>query len=82
MTDSLDATTSDHEGRHAFKAEEKSKDKAKPPDAGVQSRGDPGSGHRPLQKRPRTLGRRLSLRDPTDMDYREIARFLRFRRVR
>jgi len=71
MTDSLDATTSEHED--AMPLSEKIEDKAKPPDAGVQSRETREAVHAALQKLSPDLREAVILRDLQDLDYREIA---------
>ena len=71
MTDSLDATTSDHED--AMPLSEKIEDKALPPDAGVQSRETREAVHAALQKLSPDLREAVILRDLQDLDYREIA---------
>ncbi len=75
MTDSLDATTSDHED--AMPLSEKIEDKAQPPDAGVQSRETREAVHAALQKLSPDLREAVILRDLQDLDYREIAQVLR-----
>ena len=71
MTDSLDATTSDHED--AMPLSDKIEDKALPPDAGVQSRETREAVHAALQKLSPDLREAVILRDLQDLDYREIA---------
>ena len=75
MTDSLDATTSDHED--AMPLSDKIEDKALPPDAGVQSRETREAVHAALQKLSPDLREAVILRDLQDMDYREIAQVLK-----
>ena len=75
MTDSLDATTSDHED--AMPLSEKIEDKAQPPDAGVQSRETREAVHAALQKLSPDLREAVILRDLQDLDYREIAQVLK-----
>jgi len=75
MTDSLDATTSDHED--AMPLSEKIEDKALPPDAGVQSRETREAVHAALQKLSPDLREAVILRDLQDLDYREIAQVLK-----
>ena len=75
MTDSLDATTSDHED--AMPLREKIEDKAQPPDAGVQSRETREAVHAALQKLSPDLREAVILRDLQDLDYREIAQVLK-----
>jgi RNA polymerase sigma-70 factor, ECF subfamily len=75
MTDSLDATTSDHED--AMPLSDKIEDKAQPPDAGVQSRETREAVHAALQKLSPDLREAVILRDLQDLDYREIAQVLR-----
>ena len=75
MTDSLDATTSDHED--AMPLSDKIEDKAQPPDAGVQSRETREAVHAALQKLSPDLREAVILRDLQDLDYREIAQVLK-----
>ena len=75
MTDSLDATPSEHED--AMPLSERIPDKALPPDARVQSRETKEAVHRALQKLSPDLREAVILRDLQDMDYREIATVLR-----
>jgi RNA polymerase sigma-70 factor (ECF subfamily) len=75
MTDSLDATASDHED--AMPLSEKIEDKALPPDAGVQSRETREAVHAALQKLSPDLREAVILRDLQDLDYREIAQVLK-----
>jgi RNA polymerase sigma-70 factor (ECF subfamily) len=75
MTDSLDATTSDHED--AMPLSDKIEDKALPPDAGVQSRETREAVHAALQKLSPDLREAVILRDLQDLDYREIAQVLK-----
>ena len=75
MTDSLDATTSDHED--AMPLSEKIEDKAQPPDAGVQSRETREAVHAALQKLSPDLREAVILRDLQDLAYREIAQVLK-----
>lgn len=75
MTDSLDATPSEHE--EAMPLSQQIPDKAPAPDAGVQSRETREVVHRALQKLSPELREAVILRDLQDMDYREIAAVLR-----
>jgi RNA polymerase sigma-70 factor (ECF subfamily) len=75
MTDSLDATPSDHED--AMPLSERIEDKSKPPDASVQSREAKEAVHSALQKLSPDLREAVILRDLQDMDYREIAAVLK-----
>jgi len=75
MTDSLDATASDHED--AMPLSDKIEDKALPPDAGVQSRETREAVHAALQKLSPDLREAVILRDLQDLDYREIAQVLK-----
>ena len=75
MTDSLDATASDHED--AMPLSDKIEDKAQPPDAGVQSRETREAVHAALQKLSPDLREAVILRDLQDLDYREIAQVLK-----
>jgi RNA polymerase sigma factor (sigma-70 family) len=75
MTDSLDATASEHED--AMPLSQQIPDKAPSPDAGVQSRETRETVHRALQRLSPELREAVILRDLQDMDYREIAVALR-----
>src|SRR5207244_5088633 len=69
VTDSLDAAPSQHED--AMPLSDRIPDKTLPPDARVQSRETGETVHRALQKLAPALREAVSLRDPTDRDYRE-----------
>ena len=71
MTDSLDTVPSEHED--AMPLSDKIEDKAKTPDANVQSRETGEAVHAALQKLSPDLREAVILRDLQDMDYREIA---------
>jgi len=75
ITDSLDATPSEHED--SMPLVEQIQDKSLPPDSRVQSRETGETVHRALQKL--SPGRReaVILRDLQDLDYREIATVLK-----
>lgn len=75
MTDSIDATPSEHED--AMPLSEQIQDRGLPPDARVQSRETGDSVHQALQKLSPELREAVVLRDLQDMDYREIAAVLR-----
>lgn len=75
MTDSLDATPSEHED--AMPLGERIPDEGPPPDTGVQSRETREVVHSALQKLSPELREAVILRDLQDMDYREIATVLR-----
>jgi len=75
MTDSLDATPSEHED--AMPLSDRIEDKALPADARVQSRETRETVHRALQKLSPELREAVILRDLQDMDYREIATVLK-----
>jgi RNA polymerase sigma-70 factor (ECF subfamily) len=75
MTDSLDAAPSEHED--AMPLSDKIEDKAKPPDANVQSREVKEAVHNALQRLSPDLREAVILRDLQDMDYREIAQVLK-----
>ncbi len=74
MTDSLDATTSEHED--AMPLGERIPDQGPAPDSGVQSRETREAVHQALQKLSPELREAVILRDLQDMDYREIAMVL------
>jgi len=75
LTDSLDAAPSEHED--ALPLSERIEDKAKPPDANVQSREAKEAVHGALQRLSPELREAVILRDLQDMDYREIAQVLK-----
>ena len=75
MTDSLDATPSDHED--AMPLGERIPDEGPAPDSGVQSREARETVHLALQKLSPELREAVILRDLQDMDYREIATVLK-----
>jgi RNA polymerase sigma factor (sigma-70 family) len=75
MTDSLDATPSEHED--AMPLGDRIPDEGPAPDAGVQSREAKETVHLALQKLSPELREAVILRDLQDMDYREIATVLR-----
>ena len=75
LTDSLDATASDHED--VMPLGERIPDRGPAPDSGVQSRETKETVHQALQKLSPELREALILRDLQDMDYREIATVLR-----
>jgi RNA polymerase sigma-70 factor (ECF subfamily) len=75
LTDSLDATASDHPD--AIPLSERIPDEGPPPDSGVQSRETYDAVHQALQKLSPELREAVILRDLQDMDYREIATVLK-----
>jgi len=75
MTDSLDATPSEHED--AMPLSEKIEDKAPTADTGVQSRETRELVHSTLQKLSPELREAVILRDLQDMDYKDIATVLK-----
>jgi len=75
VTDSIDATTSDHED--AMPLSDRIEDQGAPPDARVQSRETKEAVHQALQKLSPELREAVILRDLQDMDYREIAAVLK-----
>jgi RNA polymerase sigma-70 factor (ECF subfamily) len=75
MTDSLDATTSEHED--AMPLGDRIPDHGPAPDSGVQSREAREAVHQALQKLSPELREAVILRDLQDMDYREIAMVLK-----
>jgi RNA polymerase sigma-70 factor (ECF subfamily) len=75
LTDSLDATTSDHPD--AMPLSERIPDEGPAPDSGVQSRETRDAVHQALQKLSPELREAVILRDLQDMDYREIATVLK-----
>jgi RNA polymerase sigma-70 factor (ECF subfamily) len=75
LTDSLDATASDHED--AMPLSERIPDDGPAPDSGVQSRETRDAVHQALQKLSPELREAVILRDLQDMDYREIATVLK-----
>ncbi|PYV51687.1 MAG: RNA polymerase subunit sigma-24 [Acidobacteria bacterium] len=75
LTDSLDATTSDHPD--AMTLGDRIPDEGPPPDSGVQSRETKETVHEALQKLSPELREAVILRDLQDMDYREIATVLK-----
>jgi RNA polymerase sigma-70 factor (ECF subfamily) len=75
MTDSLDATPSEHED--ALPLSEKIEDKAPTADTGVQSRETRELVHSALQKLSPELREAVILRDLQDMDYKDIATVLK-----
>jgi RNA polymerase sigma-70 factor (ECF subfamily) len=75
LTDSLDATVSDHED--AMPLSERIPDDGPAPDSGVQSRETRDAVHQALQKLSPELREAVILRDLQDMDYREIATVLK-----
>ena len=75
LTDSLDATVSDHED--AMPLGERIPDGGPAPDAGVQSRETKETVHQALQRLSPELREAVILRDLQDMDYREIATVLK-----
>ena len=75
LTDSLDATASDHED--AMPLGDRIPDGGPPPDSGVQSRETKETVHQALQKLSPELREAVILRDLQDMDYREIATVLK-----
>lgn len=75
LTDSLDASASDHED--AMPIGDRIPDGGPPPDSGVQSRETKETVHQALQKLSPELREAVILRDLQDMDYREIATVLK-----
>ena len=75
LTDSLDATASEHED--AMPLSERIPDQGPTPDAGVQSRETGEAVHEALQRLSPELREAVILRDLQDLDYREIATALR-----
>ncbi len=75
ITDSLDATPSEHED--SMPLVEQIQDKSLPPDSRVQSRETGETVHRALQKLSPDLREAVILRDLQDLDYREIATVLK-----
>ena len=75
ITDSLDATPSEHED--SMPLVEQIQDKSLPPDSRVQSRETGETVHRALQKLSPDLREAVILRDLQDLDYREIATALK-----
>ena len=75
LTDSLDATASDHED--AMPLSDRLPDGGPAPDSGVQSRETRETVHQALQKLSPELREAVILRDLQDMDYREIATVLK-----
>ena len=75
VTDSLDATPSEHED--SMPLVEQIQDKSLPPDSRVQSRETGETVHRALQKLSPDLREAVILRDLQDLDYREIATALK-----
>jgi len=75
ITDSLDATPSEHEDSTPLV--EQIHDKSLPPDSRVQSRETGETVHRALQKLSPDLREAVILRDLQDLDYREIATVLK-----
>ena len=75
LTDSLDATASDHPD--AMPLSERIPDDGPAPDSGVQSRETRDAVHQALQKLSPELREAVILRDLQDMDYREIAMVLK-----
>jgi RNA polymerase sigma factor (sigma-70 family) len=75
LTDSLDATASDHPD--AMPLSERIPDEGPAPDFGVQSRETRDVVHQALQKLSPELREAVILRDLQDMDYREIATVLK-----
>ena len=75
LTDSLDATASDHPD--AIPLSERIPDEGPPPDSGVQSRETYDAVHQALQKLSPELREAVILRDLQDMDYRDIATVLK-----
>jgi RNA polymerase sigma-70 factor (ECF subfamily) len=75
MTDSLDATPSEHED--AMPLGERIPDEGPAPDSGVENRETREVVHAALQKLSPELREAVILRDLQDMDYREIATVLR-----
>jgi len=75
LTDSLDATASDHPD--SMPLSERIPDEGPAPDSGVQSRETRETVHLALQKLSPELREAVILRDLQDMDYREIATVLK-----
>jgi len=75
VTDSLDATPSEHED--AMPLSEKIEDQGAAPDARAQSQQVGEAVHKALQKLSPDLREAVILRDLQDMDYREIATVLK-----
>ena len=75
LTDSLDATASDHPD--SMPLGERIPDEGPAPDSGVQSRETRETVHEALQKLSPELREAVILRDLQDMDYREIATVLK-----
>ena len=75
ITDSLDATPSEHED--SMPLVEQIQDKTLPPDSRVQSRETRETVHHALQKLSPDLREAVILRDLQDLDYREIATVLK-----
>jgi len=75
ITDSLDATPSEHED--SMPLVEQIQDKSLPPDSRVQSRETRETVHHALQKLSPDLREAVILRDLQDLDYREIATVLK-----
>ena len=75
ITDSLDATPSEHED--SMPLVEQIQDKSLPPDSRVQSRETGETVNRALQKLSPDLREAVILRDLQDLDYREIATVLK-----
>jgi RNA polymerase sigma-70 factor (ECF subfamily) len=75
LTDSLDATASDHPD--AMPLSERIPDDGPAPDSGVQSRETRDAVHQALQRLSPELREAVILRDLQDMDYREIATVLK-----
>jgi RNA polymerase sigma-70 factor, ECF subfamily len=75
LTDSLDATASDHPD--SMPLSERIPDEGPAPDSGVQSRETREAVHLALQKLSPELREAVILRDLQDMDYREIATVLK-----
>ena len=71
MTDSLDASATEHED--SMRLSDQIPDKGVPPDSQVQSRETREMVHEALQKLSPDLREAVVLRDLQDMDYREIA---------
>jgi RNA polymerase sigma-70 factor (ECF subfamily) len=75
LTDSLDATASEHED--AMPLGDRIPDGGPAPDSGVQSRETKETVHEALQKLSPELREAVILRDLQDLDYREIATVLK-----
>jgi RNA polymerase sigma-70 factor (ECF subfamily) len=75
MTDSLDASATEHED--SMPLSDQLPDKGPPPDSRVQSRETTEMVHQALQKLSPDLREAVVLRDLQDMDYREIALVLK-----